>query len=252
MNDIDFSKSFIFNIFKLKKFHLTDNSKTPVTKHYFGCLIKGTAEIISKKERIKVKPNEIFYIPKGLKYQSRWFSDDSGQIEFYSFGFEFSPINRSFVLQKINCSQKAKKLFDELCLEIPITDKGIGKLYYFFGEISDNMKQAKNPYTNNTVETAIDYMSEHHNFKISDIAKYCNVSTSGIYSLFKKHLNKTPNDVRLEILCEKAVLLLTTTNKSVQEISDTLGFSSTSYFRKVLKAHNGKTPLEIRRTSFSI
>ncbi|MBE6762725.1 MAG: AraC family transcriptional regulator, partial [Ruminococcaceae bacterium] len=63
------------------------------------------------------------------------------------------------------------------------------------------------------------------------------------------HLDKTPNQFRNEILCEKAISLLTTTNKSVQEISDTLNFSSTSYFRKILKAHTGKTPLEIRKKS---
>ena len=252
MNDINFSKYFSFNIFKFEKFHLTDNSKAPITMHYFGCIIKGSAEIMSKKEKIEIETNEIFYIPKGLKYQSRWFADDNGQIEFYSFGFELSAINKSFVLQKINCSQKAKTLFDELCHEIPITDKGIGKLYYFFGEIADNMKQAKTPIINPIIEKATEHMTEHPNSKISDTAKYCNVSTSGIYSLFKKHLNKTPNDVRLEILCKKAVLLLTTTDESVQEISDTLGFSSTSYFRKILKAHTGKTPLEIRKSSLSI
>lgn len=220
--------------------------------HYFGCIKKGYATITSKKETLELKPNEIFYIPKGLKYQSQWFSGNDGQIEFYSFGFEFSPIDKFFDLQKINCSKKSKKLFDELCFEIPITDKGIGKLYYFFGEIAEGMKQTQNKYTNSIVEKAMEYMVADPNIKISDIAEYCNVSTSGIYSIFKKYLNKTPNDVRLEILCEKAVLLLTTTDKSVQEISDTLGFSSTSYFRKVLKQHTDKSPREIRKASPSV
>jgi len=84
---------------------------------------------------------------------------------------------------------------------------------------------------------------------VSRLARLCNVSESGIYLLFKRELNKTPNQVRLEILCQRAVSLLTTTNKSVQEISDTLGFSSTSYFRKILKANSGKTPLQIRKES---
>lgn len=220
--------------------------------HYFACIIKGYAEIISKNEKIQVKPNEIFYIPKGLKYQSRWFSDNNGQIEFFSFGFEYSPINKSFVLQKINCSAKLKELFDELCLEIPVTNKGIGMLYYFFGIIADSLKQAQNLSVNPTIEKATEYMTEYPNSKISDVAKYCNVSTSGIYSLFKKHFNKTPNDMRLELLCEKAVLLLTTTDKSIQQISDTLGFSSTSYFRKVLRKYLNKSPKEIRKSSVSI
>lgn len=247
MNDANFSNCFSFNIFKFERFHLTDNSKTPNARHYFGCITKGTAEIVSKNEKIAIKPNEIFYIPKGLKYQSRWFSDDNGQIEFYSFGFELSPINKSFILQKINCSEKAKQVFDELCREIPVTGKGIGRLYYFFGEVSDNMQQAPDTYTNTVIENAMEYMDRHPDFKIADIAKYCSISESGIYSLFKRELNQTPNEVRLKILCKKAVLLLTTTDRSIQDISDALGFSSASYFRKTLKQHVGKTPSKIRK-----
>lgn len=249
MNEALFSKSFGFNIFKWKNYHTTDQTKIPCTRHFFGCLIHGTADITSKNEKIEVKVGEVFYIPKGLKYLSRWRVDQNGKNEFYSFGFDIAPTTKTFALQKINCSEKAKQLFQELCQEVPMTDKGIGKLYSFFGEVMDGMKQSETESANKIVEQATEYMAEHPDFKISDVAKICNVSTSGIYYLFKKHLNKTPNDIRNKILCKKAVLLLTTTDKSVQEISDSLGFSSTSYFRKILKAHTNQTPREIRNES---
>lgn len=249
MNKAYFFKSFSFNILKFNKYHLTDNTNPPVNMHYFGCIIKGFAEIKSKNQKIMLKPNEIFYIPKGLSYKSQWFAEKDEPIEFYSFGFEVSPINKSYILQKINCSQKAKMLFDELCLEIPITDKGIGKLYYFFGEAAENMIQAENTTLNPTVENALEFINQNPDANISDIAKHCNISTAGIYYLFKRHLGKTPNNIKIETQCKKAVLLLTTTDKSVQEISDTLGFSSTSYFRKTLKKCTDKTPREIRKSA---
>jgi hypothetical protein len=142
LNDSSFCKSFHFNVYRFNKYHLTDNSKRPVPLHYFGCLIRGTAEIISKNEKISLKPNEIFYIPKGLKYQSKWYIDDRDGVEFYSFGFEYAPIDKSFVLQKITCTETAAKLFEELCHEIPITDRGMGKLYSFLGEVAENLVQA--------------------------------------------------------------------------------------------------------------
>ena len=111
------------------------------------------------------------------------------------------------------------------------------------------MKHAEKKHINPTIELARKYMAEHTNAKISDVAKHCSMSQSGIYLLFKQNLNQTPNEVRLEIICDKAVELLSTTALSVQEISDRLGFSSTSYFRKTLKAHTGKAPLEIRKES---
>lgn len=247
MNDISFFKSFHFNIFRFDKYHLTDHSKTPVPRHYFGCLIHGTAKIKAAKTEINLKPGEIIYIPKDLKYQSQWFGEDGKEVVFYSIGFEFSPVNKFFVLQKIKCSAKTRELFQDLCKEIPFTDKSIGKLYYFFSEVADTMKQAPKPLKHPQIESALNYMTEHSNAKIPQIADHLGVSESGIYLLFKKVLGKTPNEIRLEILCEKAISLLSTTNKSVQEISDMLEFSSTAYFRKVLKDHTGKTPLVIRK-----
>ena len=97
------------------------------------------------------------------------------------------------------------------------------------------------------LDKATRYIFEHPNDRISAVAEHCNVSESGLYALFRKQLGKTPNDIRTEALCEKAVSLLTTTNKSVQEISDIVGFSSTSYFRKILRQQTGKTPLAIRK-----
>lgn len=244
MSDIDFYSKFNFNIFKFEKYHLTDNTQKPIPHHYFGCLVKGTAKIKTQNAELLLKPNEIFYLPKGLTYQSEWFGEN---IEFYSFGFKISPINKSFILQKITCTAKAQEIFQELCSYAPFTQKGIGALFYFFELVADSMIEIPKARTNSIVEIAIRYMTDYPNLKISDVAKHCNISEPSIYSLFKRQLHKSPNAVRNSILCQKAIFFLTTTNKSVQEISDLLDFSSTSYFRKILKAHTGKTPLEIRK-----
>ncbi|MBE6729298.1 MAG: helix-turn-helix transcriptional regulator [Ruminococcaceae bacterium] len=81
-----------------------------------------------------------------------------------------------------------------------------------------------------------------------DVAKHCAVNESTLYWAFKTAANKTPNEIKNKFLCQKAIMLIINTNKSVQEISDSLGFSSTSYFRKILKANTGKTPREIRKS----
>lgn len=246
MNQINFYNTFNFNVFNFRNYHLTDNSKKPILHHYFGYLIKGSAKIKSQKTELLLSPNEIFYIPKEITYQSEWFGE---KIEFYSFGFEISPINKSFALQKINCNQKAQEIFHELCKEVHFTKNVIGKLYYFFELVAVDMLETENHHINPIIEKAIECINNNPNLKIYEIAKYCNISEPGIYSIFKRCLNKTPNEIKNKILCEKAISLLITTNKSVQEISDTLNFSSTSYFRKILKKHTGKRPLEIRKES---
>ena len=57
----------------------------------------------------------------------------------------------------------------------------------------------------------------------------------------------TPNEYRQIRLCEIGIELLSTTDKKVEEICNILHFSSSSYFRKILKKYTGCTPSEIRK-----
>ena len=68
-----------------------------------------------------------------------------------------------------------------------------------------------------------------------------------MYEIFKKATGITPNDYKQKVLCDEGIELLLTTNKKVEEIASLTNFSSSSYFRKVLKKHTGSTPREIRK-----
>ena len=70
-----------------------------------------------------------------------------------------------------------------------------------------------------------------------------------VYGVFKKACNTTPIEKKQEIFCERAAELLITTDLSVEQISEMLNFSSSSYFRKIFKKHTGKTPLQIRKNT---
>ena len=250
MNEVNFCNSFLFNVFRFANYHFTDCTKRPVPRHYFGCLTKGRAVIRTQQQTLRLQPGEVFYIPKGLRYQSQWFGDEEeNSIEFYSFGFQVAPTKQTYILQKLSCTTSAQALFAQLCKQIPFAEKSIGILYQFFTEVSEQMTQAQKPYSNPIVEEATRYIYYDPNIKISQVAAHCGISESGLYALFKKHTGQTPNELRLRALCSQAVELLSTTNKSIQQISDTVGFSSTSYFRKILRKYTGKTPLEIRKES---
>lgn len=249
MNETNFLNEFHFNIFNYSKYHFTDNSKVPINTHYFGCLISGNAVLKTPTREISVSPGEVFYIPKGLKYQSRWYPEKEGSVSFYSFGFATAPTDKTFLLQKISCTENAQDIFDSLCNEIPFTEKGISKLYSFFSLVSDSMEQATLSSADEMAKKAIELITEDHEARMPEIAQRLGISESGLYLLFKKHFGFSPNEARHRILCDKAVALLTTTNTSVQEISDALGFSSTSYFRKILKKYTGRSPRELRKDS---
>ena len=169
----------------------------------------------------------MFYIPRGLCYQSQWFGSPRENCELYSFGFRFTPINKYFILQKIPLTAETSSLFEELTRELEEKAVNIGKLYYFFELCSKDMIEASQFLTVSVIEKATEFLRDNPEAKISDAARFCGVSESGIYILFKRHLGKTPNDIRLMLLCERAVSLLTNTGSWVEEISSSIGLSST-------------------------
>lgn len=83
-------------------------------------------------------------------------------------------------------------------------------------------------------------------FSIQDLADRCHVSASHVYHLFKKTLGMTPTQYINEIRIEKAASKIRHSDMKLDEIACITGFSSTSYFREVFKAHTGITPAQYR------
>ena len=243
--------SFYFRRYQRHKYYLTDHFKTNGSLgHFIGRMIKGSAKLKSRDKTLTVSEGDIFYIPNGLKYQSFWYSDEDNKILFDSFRFYNFPMpdNYSYTLQKINSSSSAREILLDISNEMVINCTTVGKLYLFLGEVLGSMEQKTKRY-NDIAEIALEYMHTHTDFLISDVAEYCKVSKSTLYSVFKKAYNTTPVEKKQEIFCERAAELLITTDLSVEEISEMLSFSSSSYFRKIFKKHTGQTPLQIRKNT---
>ncbi|MBE6738995.1 MAG: helix-turn-helix transcriptional regulator [Ruminococcaceae bacterium] len=252
MNSINFFKNFTFNKYNFFKYRFTDNFVFPgCTTHYIGIMLKGHARLNTHYYSIDVKEGDVFYIPKNLLYQSRWYGDENNEIEFFSLGFKIFPKeeNMEYMLQKLSITEDEYKLLMKITENLNEDCMNIGLLYTFIGSVSKNMKINSSEKQDENIRKAISFMHQNPNATVNDIAHYCNMSESGIYAMFKRVLNKTPVEIKHKILIDKACELLATTDKSIEEISDILGFSSASYFRKVMKSQLGKTPREIRKNS---
>lgn len=249
MNNAQFLNSFHFCRRQRYKYFITDHFKTNGSPgHHIGRMLKGSAKLKSRNKTITVSEGDVFYIPNGLKYQSFWYGDENDEILFDTLRFYHFPILDSykFSLQKIDCSPSALSLLQEITDDMTVNCNTVGKLYLFWGEISSHMEQEGRHHID-IAEIALDYMHNHTDFLISDVADHCKVSESTLYGIFKKAYNTTPIEKKQEIFCERASELLITTDLSVEEISATLGFSSSSYFRKIFKKHTGKTPMQVRK-----
>ncbi len=251
MKDIILSNNFNFNFFILKRYKYSDNRKgSPY--HYLAYMERGSSKIVSNDITINIKAGDFFYIPEGLPYQSYWYSED--EIRFLSLGFHFFPEsgNKEFLLQKINMDEILKARIKKIPTEIKTDSFILGEFYSILASLIPLLEYKVHNSKKHILEKAEKYVLENTSCKVSDIAKHCLLSESGLYNIFKKESDFTPNELIQKIRCEKAVVMLTTTNKSVEEISDSLEFSSTSYFRKLLYKFTQKTPMEIRKSSENI
>ena len=253
MKDAIFSDMFRFYEITREKYHYSDN-RSGSPEHYLAYMMEGHCKIVSEKQTIRITEGDLFYIPIGLPYQSYWYGDRNNHIRFLSLGFRWFPEaeTATYSLQLLPHNDEWTELMQSIPVNTHLNAEAVGRFYTMLSQLLPSLEKTSANNRSHIVRQAKAYMYRRTEATACEIAQHCGVSESTLYTIFKELLGKTPNTVKQEMLCEKAVFLLSATDKSVQEISDILGFSSPSYFRKVLKAHTDSTPREIRRRFLTV
>ncbi len=249
MNNTEFYKNFVFALYKFRKYNYTDNSiNQGAPSNFVALMVKGSASLKTKNSTLEIKEGDVFFIPKGILYQSFWYGDENDEIEFLSLSAQNLPLkdNLRLTLQKIDCDLSTKNILNAFFDDLSVNCRTVGLFYSFLGEVMPKM-QRDPTHHELVIEKALHYIYSNPSAPATDIATFCNISEPTLYNIFKKGLNKTPNEVKQQVLCEKAVTMLTTTSLSVEEISSELQFSSSAYFRKVLKKYTNESPSAIRK-----
>lgn len=246
MNDTVFSNSFHFNEIHYKDYHYTDNRRGSPS-HYFAYMIFGNCKLVTDSETAVIKTGDFLYIPDKVPYQSYWYGNP--EIKFISLGFKHLPNfeNKNFTIQSISGFDEARRLFLSVANSKKLTAATVGEFYTLVGMLMPKMKYTMPRRTKEIVILAEKYLFAHPHAKNSEIAKHCAISEATLYAAFEKSSDLTPAQLRNGILLEKAKNLLITSDKPIEFISDSLMFSSPSYFRKKFKQFFGVTPREIRR-----
>jgi transcriptional regulator GlxA family with amidase domain len=99
------------------------------------------------------------------------------------------------------------------------------------------------------LQTAFDYIQRHESFTVPELARACGISESGLYAFFRNYANTTPIEIKHNLIAERAVALLTTTDMTVETIASHLGLCSSAYLRRILKKQTERTPSQIRRNT---
>ena len=114
-------------------------------------------------------------------------------------------------------------------------------------EILSQKKQSRSDYISGEfIRLAQIHATKQHS--ISFYASQLHISEKYLSNIVKRVTQKPPREWIDEILLKEAIYMLYDENKSVQQISDALSFSSPSLFGVFFKRKTGKTPMQYRRT----
>jgi AraC-like DNA-binding protein len=256
MKHIYFSKPFVFSLHSFQNLRHTDNS-AGIDVHYVARMRSGSARIRALSgEEIALETGDIFYLPQGLCYHSYWYPAKTGtkRVEWESYAFSFLPSEqgREYALQKVVAGEEAvahlDALFDALQKKQPVTSASVGHLYLFLDTVLPAMRVSSyDDPSAEILQRAISYISKNPDFRVSELAKFCNVSESGLYGIFRSRAGASPIDIKNRILIERACDLLVTTDQSVEQIATKLGFCSSAYFRKIFVRTVGSPPRQFRK-----
>ena len=105
------------------------------------------------------------------------------------------------------------------------------------------------PAANDGIHIVIDYIDKNleRDMSIKEISSSTNVSKSVLYKQFHDKFNCTVSEYIKRKRIEKSIKLIEKGGLSIEEISQSVGFSSASYFSKTFKAHMGNSPLQYKK-----
>ncbi len=220
----------------------------------------GSAHVRSFGSELDISENSLFYIPEGSRCSISWVNE-SGKIEYFmlqAINNYPETVGKGFALQRVDelsdTATRAKiENIHSLLSTKDHTDsvRAIAEYYSLYALILPLLKRSEPRNLNPVLKTAIEYIEGHfcENFKLSELAAYCNISTSRLSHIFSEELGTTPIKLRSSLRIEKAADLLRTTDHSISKIAYDCGFETQAYFTQCFEAATGKTPNLYRQSS---
>lgn len=248
MQNSTFSQTYSFRELNFMESHHVD---LPYGLKYncIGYIIKGQLDIEMEGQKLHLEPGDIYQIPKGKKYCSRWRGNP--EITFKAYAYLSYPGEnvKTTKLQKIKITPRIIELINKIPTNNVIDCYSVGRFYLFLDEVMKDVETSSLSKEQLLLNKAMNFIRENPDCLMPEVASYCNMSESSFYNLFKKHSEMTPTQYRVGVKLDNAFNLIVSTDMPIEQISDACGFSSSSYFRKYFCKKYGKTPTRIRKES---
>ena len=208
---------------------------------------------------ITAPKNSVVYTPEGCEYRVR-FTDCDHSGGYNAIGINFKLYDEDGVpfrfdddvkIYKINhinsASEGFHRIADEYQYAVYSPMKAAGLFYVLLSDMGSYYHTKHNVLPKyNVIAKGINMLESTnvYDVKVDDIAGECNVSPIYFRRLFKEYSGMTPIYYKLNAMINQAKQHLIYSDRSVSEIAEILGFSSSTYFCRMFKKKTGVTPME--------
>ncbi|MCM8533509.1 MAG: substrate-binding domain-containing protein [Lentisphaeraceae bacterium] len=118
------------------------------------------------------------------------------------------------------------------------------------GELIEKRSTDVEPVEDRTIARALRFIWDNSSFPIQviDVSSAVDLSRRSLERRFKKHLNRTINEEIMRSRIERAKKLFTNTDKTIREVAEESGFSSSHRLSQVFRKYLGMTVKEFRES----
>lgn len=242
-----------------------------VAPHYHEALElifvqKGSISALVNGKSFECDTNDILLIPGGSVHRG---SSDSNDTLIFSIFFPTALLDHplppitleehlnqelafSYVLKSDNAANEFLRVYrkcNEKSLHTGDVMQIISGLYAIIGEYMSSMPDDGRIQSYNRLSPVIDYIKEnlHRPIRIRELSAILYVCDDHLIRLFKHSTHKTPSRYIMDLRIERAMHLLCTTELSLAQIADKVGFSNGGFMTKVFKEKFHILPSEYRK-----
>lgn len=216
--------------------------------------VNGNTYHLSKDQGFLIEPNTLIYYEadKDDPWHYTWIGfngtrakDCLKRTTLSSESPIFTSLENNKVLDSMNNIVSSSKATSNKNLII------LSKLYeflYLLCEYFPNHKVIETDRARDYIEDALLFIHQNYadSITIKDIANHICIDRSYLHRLFKKFLNKSPQEYLLSLKIEKAAALITDSKLRISDISRSVGYTDPFLFSKTFKKIKGLSPSEFR------
>lgn len=239
---------------------LEDYMSNPRPHHVFAYVAEGKITCRDHRGTVFGEAGEIVFIPYRCCYRLTWHNEPKTVV--YSCYFNFPAFSEpfethAFPLQKLQGFSDALADFEHLHKVLSCENsafEALGCFYRLLHRLSPALVGDAIREMDERIRCAIAYLNANRNTRLTveELASSCHMSLSRFYHLFKKETGMSPISYKNMLTVRNAEQLLANKKLSIEEISESVGFSSSAYFRRVFREITGKSPREYRRDGIGL